>query len=399
MAKYRGRVDCYLEPIIGDGNSNSSSERHSRANGEFFVNLVQLISSSMEDLGIEMLAWNYGIDGGKWNFWDQPGPVGRGAFACFRFHSASLGKFDCFIYENTGSYNSHTGSVYIDNSNSSVYGDLCYHQVGIAFACHPSGSVTDTYPDVNGPWDGGYGENAWVQTTTELWKTTPAGKGAFFPRPNGIIGESSGSRAALQGLGGVGMDVSRNHFIISEDSVTILSDAPNDGSYRIMHFGPYIPRSGVIADSPYVMWSSGNEGSNSPWVNKYGSTIGSTSRTSNAAQGSLAHPDIFTGSVNFSWNWIGENYLLGLNKFVENGIYEKFPVWVTLNEASECGTLGVLKHLYYGVGMPNMSVSALSSSVAMGRNSVTEGKVLLPWSGNPPSTGPHVRTGRNFSIG
>ena len=44
MAKYRGRVDCYLEP---------GSNR--QANGEFFVNLIQHISSSMSDLGIDTM--------------------------------------------------------------------------------------------------------------------------------------------------------------------------------------------------------------------------------------------------------------------------------------------------------------------------------------------------------
>ena len=116
MAKYRARVDCYLEPTVADG---VSAGEHSRANGEFFVNLVQHISSSMADLGIEMLAWNYGLGGSDWTFWDEPGATGRNAFACFRFHSASFGKFDCLIYENTGSggTGNHTGSIYINNQN------------------------------------------------------------------------------------------------------------------------------------------------------------------------------------------------------------------------------------------------------------------------------------------
>jgi hypothetical protein len=90
---------------------------------------------------------------------------------------------------------------------------------------------------------------------------------------------------------------------------------------------------------------------------------------------------------------------LGLNKFVENGSYEKFPVWVTLNEGTDCGTLGILNHLWYGIGMPNLSVSAVSSSAAFGRMTMNENKVIVPWSGDPPTTTPWTRKGRNFSIG
>jgi len=399
MAKYRARVDCYLEPSLAD-----AVDVHSRANGEFFVNLIQHISSSMSDLGIEMLAWNYGNGGSDWTFWNEPGSAGKGAFACFRFHSASFGKFDCLIYENTGSYTNHTGSVYIHNQNGNyVSGEHCYFQVGIAFACHPSGSVPDVYPYTDGPWNGSYGSGADIQTSSEIWKTTPESKGAFFPRPNGILGESSGSRAALQGLGGYQMHGSRNHFIVSEDSLTILTDSALGGNHRIMHFGPYTPRSGTTPtpESPYVMWSSNNPDSFSPWVHFYGNQIGTTSRVDdNTYQGALAHPDLLSGTVRFSWNTITtSDMFLGLNKFVENGSYEKFPVWVTINEGPDCGTLGILNHLWYGIGMPNLSVSAVSSSAAFGRMTMNENKVLVPWSGDPPTTTSWTRKGRNFSIG
>lgn len=394
MAKYRGRVDCYFEPGVPGADGDA------RANGELFTSLVQHISSSMPDLGIEMLAWNYGNGGSGWNYWDEPGTAGLGAFACFRFHSASLGKFDCLVYVNTASAGAHTGSMYIDNSQNSNNGPGGYHQVGIAFACHPSSSVIG-YQDATGPWDGGYGNAAWIQTSTALWKTGSGGKGGFFPRPNSTGGQDATTRAYLMGIPQGGMNQGRGHFIVSEDSVTIFTDDNMSNNYKIVHFGSYTPRSGSTPnpESPYLMWTNGDDANYPPIVHKYTNTIGDTNRTSNTPNGAIAHPDLTNQALKFSWNWIGENYLIGLNQFIEGGTFEKFPLWVMVNEGAEKGTLGVLNHIYYGIGMPNMSVSSVSSSAAIGRSTLQDGKILVPWSGVAPGTSLKSRTGRNFSIG
>jgi hypothetical protein len=170
-----------------------------------------------------------------------------------------------------------------------------------------------------------------------------------------------------------------------------------------MHFGPYLPRSGVIADSPYVMWSSGNEENYEPWVHFYGSQIGITSRTPDGYtndyyQGGAAHPNLLTGSRRFSWGSWGVSNTLGQNKFINSGTIEKFPVWVIINEGDDRNYVGVLKHLTHGY-TNNMTVSSLSSSAAFGRMTpVDQSKVFVPWNGNPPNQG-FDRTGRNFSIG
>jgi hypothetical protein len=352
----------------------------------------------MPDLGIEMLGWNYGTGGTDWKFWDEDGHTGHYAFACFRFHSASLGKFDCLVYAVTGSSISHTGSVYVD-SNNSTDSNSSYSSVGIAFACHPSGSVTNTYPDTAGPWDGGYGAGTWIQTTTALWKTKVNGKGAFFPRPNGKFGANADNRAALQGIGGYQMSPSRAHFVLSEDSVTILTDAGVDGDCRMMHFGPYTPRSGVLAESPYVMWSSGDEDNYSPWVHGWTSTIGNISRQNNAYQGGLAHPNLNEGVKNFANIFISVDQYVGYNDYVNSGSWEKFPMLTAIAEGSDKAILGQLKHLYMGQGMVNYSVNTTSSSAAFGRSTLNEAKALVPWDGAAPGTLGATRTGRNFSIG
>lgn len=395
MAKYRGRVDCYTEtPVDGTGNPNS------RANGEFFTNLVQHISASKNALGIEMLAWSYGNGGTGWNFWDETGTTGPYAFACFRFHSASLGSFDCLVYMATGSYVTHTGSVYVDNSQNSSDPSYGYHQVGISFACHLSGTVPTTPGDTTGPWDGSYGEGANIKTDGPIWKLGAESKGAFFPRQNGISGDNATNRDYMLGISGYQINDSRYHFILSEDSLTILLDPQNAGKYRIMHFGPYLPRSGVYADSPYFLWSSGDENSYAPWHAQYGigGLVAGTGRGSNVPQGGIAHPDLLSGSKAFGFGLLNVGAGLSLNPFVESGSFEKFPAWLVLAEGGEANYVGLAKHVSVGY-MMNLTVSTLSSSCAFGRMSSDESKWIVPWVGNPPHTTPFVRTGRNFSIG
>lgn len=393
MAKYRARVDCYIDPPVGD-----TIGVNSRANGEFFTNLVQHISSSMPDLGIEMLAWNYGSGGTGWDFWDQPNPPASGSFACFRFHSASLGKFDCLVYANTGSNPDHTGSVRICEQGDGYSQDYCYYQVGIAFASHPSGSVPDVYPYTGGPWNGSYGVGADIETTGPIWKLNASGKGAFFPRPNGKFGQLSGSRSSLQGIGGENMSVSYSHFILSEDSVTILVDDDTSGNARVVHFGPYNPRSGSNPESPYLLWCGPDNAS--PWVHFYGNQIGSTTLVNgNTSQGAIAHPNLLSGALKLSWSAMAHDSTNGYNNFINSGSFEKFPIWAMVNEGAERGILGTLKHINLGIGMNSLTVSTLSSSAAFGRNIINESKVLVPWDGVPPQSSSPNRTGRNFSIG
>ena len=396
MAKYRGRVDCHLEPASGD-----TVGTHSRASGEFFVNLVQHISASKDDLGIEMIAWDYGDGGTGWNFWDEDGPTGHGAFACFRFHSASLGSFDCLVYAVTGSSVSFTGSLKIDTSSASD-GYYTNRNVGIAFACHPSGTVTGTFQSTLGPWSGGYGEGADIQTLTPMWKTGSNGKGAFFPRPNSKFGQNETDRSALTGMGAITMNNSRAHFVVSEDSLTVVvqPEFGTDDDHKVIHFGSYTPRSGVVADSPYLMWSNGNEDTYNTFDAGWPTGHGSKTRVDNTPQGGIAHPDVSNGVKSFSWvHNYGLDIYNGYNDYINSGSFEKFPTWVALNEAPQRGILGVLNHIYLGVGMSNKSVDTLSSSVCFGSNTLASGKWIMPWSGSAPGTLTNTRTGRTFSIG
>lgn len=392
MAKYRGRVDCYMSPVAADGISVQN-----RIGGEMYVNLVQHMSASMTDLGIEMLAWRFGNGGSDWAFWDEPGATGPNSFACFRFHSASFGKFDCLIYEQTGSlYGSHTGSLYIDNQNIN-YGTP-YTTVGIAFAVHPSGSNTTL---TDGPWNGTYGGDADIDTSL-IWKLNSSGKGAFFPRTNGITGANSGSRDNLVGVGYNGTAPVRMHTILSEDSITIVSDDSNNGSQKVIHFGPYTPRSGSTPypESPYFFFTNGrDDGSYQPWGAFYGSTLGSLSRVDATPVGAVSHPDLLTGSRIMALVVVGTNQTMAYNNFVLSGSFDNYPVWVAVREGTESGILGQVKHLSHGVGMNVNSVSTLSSSAAFGRTTLDDAKVLVPWSGDAPNTTATVRTGRNFSIG
>jgi len=401
MPKYRARVECFNLPPADTRNQSS------RLQGETFTNIVQHISSSGADLGIEMIAANFGVNGTGLGFWDSATPVGIRSWACFRFHSASLGKFDCLVFAVTGSSSINYGApiVHADNfgtnNNSNAYP---WNDLLISFACHPSGSnLTQT----DGPWNGTYSLTS-ASIGNPVWKVTPAGKGAFFPRQNGIGGAASGSRGAMTGIFPYAQDTTTGlgrklSIITSEDSLTIFADHDNNDNYSVMHFGSYTPRSGVLAESPYFFIRGGAETSAAAPLQFYGSVYGTAAYTNNASfDGAIAHPDLFSGSRTFSLTGVGAMSDLSFvfNKYINNGIYEKNRAFVVINEGpTDYGVLGTANHIAFSRGMANRSVSTLSASVAIGTSTVDQIKLILPWSGSAPSLTPTIQqAGVNWSL-
>jgi hypothetical protein len=198
------------------------------------------------------------------------------------------------------------------------------------------------------------------------------------------------------------MNNSRAHFILTEESITIFvqGEYGTDDDHKVIHFGPYTPRSGVMADSPYMMWTNGYEDNYNVWYQGWATPLGSLTRVDQTPQGGIAHPDLSKGVKSFSWiHNYGIDSNNGYNDYINSGSFEKFPTWIALNEAPERGILGVLNHVYQGVGMNNKSVDTLSSSACFGDNSLSNGKWIVPWDGQAPGTLANTRTGRNFSIG
>jgi hypothetical protein len=381
----------------------------SRAFGELFVNIVQHLSSC-SDIGVEMIAANYGVNGTGFTFWDQ-GTIGAGhrSWAVFRFHSASMGKFDCMVFVATGS--SVSNDPMRPGSFASTLAGSGRGNVGIAFACHPSGSNTGS---ADGPWNGSYsltsasigisGAFGGIGNSNPVWKLNSEGKGAFFPRSLQTAGTYSGSRNYMSLLheDSVTQTPLRAHIIVSEDSLTILTDASADTSYRVTHFGSYTPRAGITPypEAPYVMISNGGQG-NSPWGNTWTTTNGViTSPGATSIDGACAHPTLLSGSRLYGLALVLVNNTIAYNNFVNNGAYERFPIWVVISEGSDNGFLGTLNHLSYGFGMASQTVTPTSSSAAFGTATAASGKILIPWSGSQPGFLNGVRTGRamNFDI-
>jgi len=414
MPKYRGRVDCYINPT-SDGSSGGA---RSRGSSELFTNIVQHLSSSGPDLGIEMLAANYGTNGSGWNFWNQADTIGHRAWACFRFHSASLGKFDMLVFVTTGSGVPH-GSVNISDANwsyNNIYGQAAgiRNNLGFAFASHPSGSnVTQS----DGPWNGTYSLTS-ASIGNPVWKVNPQGKGAFFPRANGFYGSFSGSRNNMFGFepgSGTGGNVAppwRQHVIISEDSFSLFLDNPAaTNGFKAFHFGSFSPLPGMKHESPYFTYIPGRgDGVDQPGLrNFYPNPSGGTSWYGipessvegnywNEGLGAVSHPDLLYGTRALSYQTFNANSTIGYNNYINSGSWELLPAYIVINERSATMLLGPANHIEFVYGMPHGTLSNSSSSIAIGRGtaSTTEIKYVFPWSGEPMLSGT-VRTGRTFT--
>ncbi len=376
--KYRGRVDCYINPPV------DTAAAISRPTGVLYTNIIQHFIEAGPELGIEMIGANYGTPSGDagsgWNFWDQGRHPGQRSWACFRFHSASHGKFDLLIFEVTGAAN--TGGQNLGGVTTGV------SRIGISCAAHPSGAATV-------PWNGGVTIGS-ATLGSPVWKTTTAGLGAFFPRANGLLGTYSASRNYMMSLdSGATTAPIRSSIILTEDSFTTFNDYGLLGSPCITHFGPILVRSGVAMDTPYFMF--GNSGmSNVPFV-LYSTLIGNVAGTT-SIDGAVAVPTSVSGAqiMFFAGPSIDTN--LAYNTFVDEGVFEKLPLWVGIKESANLGILGQAKHLSFGYGMPTYSVSQRSSSLALGTTTLSAIKLIIPWSGSAPNTTALNRAGRRMNF-
>ncbi len=367
------------------------------------------------ELGIEMIAANRGIIAGQagtgWQFWDEGNPIGNRSWAVFRFHSASMGKFDCMVFMVSGGSGVSNSPMNIGTNTAPFTVGNCHGNMGIAFGVHPSGSNTGSQ---DGPWNGSYSltsasigaSGSTVSTTNPVWKLNDQQRGAFFPRANGLGGTFSGSRNYMANVqddtGGQQTMPYRYHILLSEDSITTLIDPGNDQSYKVNHFGPYLVRSGVQAHAPYVFIHNGNVG-NQPWGAFYSTKLGLTAGAINTIDGAIAHPDLISGSrnvglVTYTVANIAISYTNFINAAAGGGAWEKYPVWASIGEGTDNAILGVIKHISMGFGMNNQSVSTISGTAAFGIPTPATNKMLIPWSGSAPGSYNGVRTGRNMNF-
>ena len=417
MSKYRGRVNCQIFPWLptnGFGGIPTGGWAASVAFDEVFVNIIQHLSSSGPALGIEMIAANYGISGTGFDFWDQQNKIGDRAWACFRFHSASLGKFDMFLFYMGGKSNTNfisygspisIGAVTTLNSYAEHY-----RAIGISFASHPSGSnVTQS----DGPWNGTYSLTS-ASIGNPVWKLNSQGKGAFFPRSNGIRGIHSASRGNLAPLLSTATGPTTfpllNHTVIGEDCFIFVNEGletNNRMQYRI--FSSFTPTLGINHESPYFLYSNQNTDSGFPFRQAwYGTQVqGLKNGNTNAGEaGGCAHPNLLSGSRGYSMFSLNVDTTISSSPYFNSESVERFPLWIALNEQdpSMYSIIGEANN----VGLSNSRrpniVSDATKTILMGTtfydgsNTISEVRLVMPWSGSVPGSGGSLRTGQNFSI-
>lgn len=418
MPKYRGRVDCYINPCLqangGGIVAGGSPVVRQPACNEVFCNVVQLLSSSGPDLGIEMIAGNYGSGGTGWGFYDESNNIGNRAWACFRFHSASYGKFDMLIftcYVNSTAFGSPiTINAQSSNNVAGTFDDM----IGISFASHPSGSNTT---QSNGPWNGTYSLTS-ASIGNPVWKVNSEGKGTFFPRSNGIAGAFSGSRGNLAGLLGIDIDDPGipwlTHTIVGQDCFIFVHEHVGTGRRRAFHiFSSFTPVENSSHQSPYFMLSTTRFESANPFrPGTYGvSTVGKLAGTrpyGDVQHGGVAHPDMVSGSRGFNFFLQNVDSTIAYNNYLNSGSLERFPIWIAINEQNPVPTysiVGEANNIALAITKNCSAVSETAKVAALGSQAQSgtagynsDNCLVVPWTGPAAGESTRLRTGRNFSI-
>lgn len=385
MTTYHGRADIY------------SSQPQISLYNEVYTSIIQFMSGTLaQGMGIQMVESNRGVGGKGLDFWDTAGWSGKRTWAVFRFLSSSYGQFDLAIYCNSGS-GADTNDPWqpgIEAQNAAGTGN--FGSIGIAVACHPSGTTSL-------PWNGSSGSFVSGTAGSPVWKPAADGRLAVFPRENSNDGAFVSHRNYMLNLDGSTSSPNppqRFHLIVSQDSFTFLWGSALDGqAYKINHFGPYNARTGLNPDSPYFMFAAAST-NGTPQAFLYNSTYGSQLATVQSSRdGGIAHPSLFSGTKKGTFVTVGNaevDALIGsFNSFVNSGSFDLLPMYVCIFDSNDHGILGISNALNFGFNMAAHSVTPNSSSAAFGQNTVASLKYIVPWSGSPPGTSTN-RTGRDW---
>lgn len=367
------KADCYL------------TSTNNQATNEFYCNIVQFLTSSdAAALGIRTVEVNRGLNGRGLNYFDTSEPVGVRSWAVFRFLSASQGQFDLVISYTTGSTTSIPFNI------STTTSDGTSGLVGISFASHPSGSLTV-------PWNGSSGSFTSGTVGTPVFKTDASGRLAVWPRANGPGGTyATNKQFQTKVASQISTAPCRQHIILTENSFTVLHDnAANSTNYKILHFGPITPRSGILMDSPYCMFQLDTYGAAPSF---FPTTIGpavAASTTTN--EGGIAHPTLTNGVRTAAFHGIGQagtqTSIDYLNTMLSSS-YEVLPYYAGIKDGSDAGILGTFVNVSIVYGTPAPTVNPASSSVVIGSSTPLTQKFVLPWAGPSPGYSSTSRSGR-----
>lgn len=368
------KADCYI----------TSSQQVNTS--EIFCNIIQFLTSSdAAQLGIKTVELNRGLGGRGFNYTDTFDQVGPRAWGCFRFLSSSYGQFDIVLSYTTGSVTSLPFSV------NTATSDPTYGMIGVSFAAHVSGSVTV-------PWNGSSGSFTSGTIGSPVYKTDSSGRLATWPRQNAPGGAFATGKQYQVKISPSTTFVTRQHIILTEDSFTMLYDAGNSpGNYKVVHFGPVLPRSGVLLDVPYVMFVKDSYGGLPVF---FTTTVGATAGASFADnEGGFPTPTLNSTNGTKTCTFYGIGQITSqtiyeyLNTFMSSS-YEVFPYYVGIKDGSDAGMLGTAANVGLCYGTPAPTVSPSSSSVVIGSTTILAQKFVFPWAGPSPGYISNSRSGR-----
>lgn len=368
------KADCYI--------TSSQMENTS----EVFCNIVQFLTSSdAAQLGIKTVELNRGLGGRGFNYTDTFDQVGPRAWGCFRFLSSSYGQFDIVLSYTTASISSLPFNISTANS------DPTYGLIGLSVAAHVSGSVTV-------PWNGSSGSFTSGTIGSPVFKTDSSGRLATWPRQNAPGGAFATGKQYQVKISPATSFATRQHIILTEDSFTMLMDAGNSpGNYKVVHFGPVSPRSGVLLDVPYFMFVRDSYGGSPVF---YTTTVGGTAGNSSPdSEGGFPTPTLNStnGTKTCTFYGIGQNQTQTahdyLNTFMSSS-YEVFPYYIGIKDGTDTGMLGTVVNVSLCYGSPAPTVSPSSSSLVIGSNVILSQKFVFPWAGPSPGYISNSRSGR-----
>ena len=226
------------------------------------------------------------------------------------------------------------------------------------------------------------------------------------------MGAHSASRGNLTPLIGGGGTESMwipnlTHTIVGEDCfMFVQEDVDNDNRKQYRIFSSFTPLPEIKHESPYFLYSHQGTSNGFPlrqaW---YGTQVqGLKNGNSDSGEGGgCAHPNLLSGTNGYSMFSLNNDTNLAYNPYLNSGSWERFPVWIALNDQdpSSYSIIGEANNIGITNSRTNDVVSDATKTIFMGsryNTGYTETRIVMPWSGSSPGSGGSLRNGQNFSI-
>ncbi len=386
-----GAIDCLTSTLVPVQSAQ-----------EAFKTLFDFLSANPRWTRI---AWSKGTTGGLIigatsgdDYWDGAEPFMRHAWAVFEATNATDGNpWYLLIQLMDGGNDTLPDGMLIDGATS----DNFYAGVGIQMVCGTGAGGTPM-----NPWQGTTVNDGTDTKGSPVWAPSGGGGRLYaFPRNNSVNGDYetlvNNMAWAMKVYSFGTAQVWRFHIVTDDDNFVMLSDDGDDGGYRGITCGSYVPRADLVVERPLMMMGTNADYAYGfPEPQAFGNPVaGGDAYPGGISPGKDGLMDLVVSVAHDRYAvWQGQVNVTP-NKAFNPAARDAFPLAVGAYELAPtvfAGYLGAYTFVRDVYNVPNGTTNLAKTRAAFGASTQGMNKLSIPWDGVTVPFSTAVRAGVSF---